>query len=147
MASVASLRHAEPQDAPALSELLGELGYPAAPEEIPARLGALEEHWGAIAFVAETEGRVVGVITCHVFPAIHSTPPVAWLTALVVSSAVRGRGIGRQLVARVERWAAERGAAKISLTSGLHRKEAHKFYESIGYAHSGVRLTKTLTPL
>lgn len=140
-----TLRLASAADADALAQLLGELGYPAEARELPARLDALEQHPGAVAFVAESGGRVVGVVTCHVIPAIHSTPPVAQLTALVVSESARGRGVGRLLVARVEEWAAQRGAAKISLTSALRREAAHRFYEGIGYTRTGLRLAKDLT--
>ena len=120
---------------------------------VPARSGertlrlyvALLES-GAVAYVAELDGALVGVITGHAMAAIHSTPTVAWLTALVVTKTARGKGVGRRLVERLEQWAVERGAAKISLTSALHRSEAHAFYEGIGYARTGVRLTKNIGP-
>ena len=85
---------------------------------------------------------VYGVITGHIFPTLHSREPVAWLTSLVVSENVRGMGVGAMLVAELERWAKESGAARVSLTSGLAREGAHRFYERLGYKQSGVRLTK-----
>ena len=141
---MATLRAASAADAGALSALLSDLGYPAAADEIPKRLAALEGHPGAIAFVAEAEGRVIGVVTAHVFPAIHSKPPVAWLTALVVGQDSRGRGVGKLLVSRAEEWARAQGAAKLSVTSGLQRADAHAFYDGLGYERSGLRFTKPL---
>jgi GNAT superfamily N-acetyltransferase len=88
---------------------------------------------------------VTGVATGHVFHSIHSTPIVAWLTTLVVHERHQHSGIGRQLAAAVEDWARERGASRISVTSGKHRDGAHVFYEKIGYERTGVRLTKALT--
>lgn len=131
-------------DAEAISLLLGQLGYPSAADEIPLRLSALQTHPGAAAFVAELDGRVVGLVTSHVTPFIHATPPTAWLTSLVVAEEARGKGIGRQLVARAEEWARAHGAKRISLTSALHREAAHAFYKELGYTHTGVRLTKML---
>lgn len=94
--------------------------------------------------VAELIGRVVGIVTVHMIPSIHLTPPVALLTTLVVAESARGRGVGTVLVRRAEAWARARGAVRISLTSGLHRDRAHAFYESLGYERTGVRLTRPL---
>ena len=130
-------------DAPALSRLMEELGYPSEVNDIPRRLTALERHPGVLTLVAELHGRVVGAMTVHVYPAIHVTAPVAQLTVLVVADELRGRGIGRELVARAEEFAREHGATRISLTSALHRTAAHGFYKLLGYEHTGVRLVKT----
>jgi GNAT superfamily N-acetyltransferase len=138
------LRAASRGDAKPLAKLLGELGYPTDSKAIPARLRLLDGHAGAMAYVAELNGAVVGVVTVHVFPVVHSTPPAAWLTALVVDEKARGKGVGQKLVAHAERWAAEHGATKISLTSALRREQAHAFYKALGYEHTGVRLTKAL---
>ena len=138
------IRAAAASDAPSLSVLLGELGYPADSAAIPARLAALEQSGVAAAFVAELDGAVIGVATVHVVPAIHSSPPAALLTALVVAERSRGGGAGRALVGAAEEWARARGAVRIAVTSALHRIEAHGFYERIGYARTGVRLGRQL---
>lgn len=138
------VRSPEPGDADAVAELLGELGYPASAADVARRLERLVGQGHAIALVAELDGRVVGVVTGHLFQSIHATPVTAWLTTLVVSSAARSRGVGRRLAAAVEDWARQAGVARLSVTSGIHRDDAHAFYERIGYTRSGVRLTKTL---
>lgn len=124
---------------------MGELGYPMTAEELRPRLRALGSHPGAIAFVAELQGRVVGFAQVHVFPSLHLLAPAAWLTALVVAGEARGTGIGQQLVAHAEHWVKEQGATKLSLTSAVHRKDAHGFYTALGYAQTGVRLTKVFS--
>jgi GNAT superfamily N-acetyltransferase len=138
------LRNAKKTDAAAISALLGQLGYPAQSKEIPARLRALGGHPGSMTCVAELNKKVVGVMSAQVFPAIHTSEPVAWLTALVVDEAARGVGVGQQMVAYAEAWAAGQGAAKLALTSALHRERAHSFYKALGYQHTGVRLAKPL---
>ena len=139
-----AVRSARPSDCEVIADLLGQLGYPTAPGEAEARLASLNEHRHAVAIVAEVQGRVVGLVTAHVFPSIHDTPPAAWLTTLVVDEAHASQGLGRQLCVAAEEWARNRGAVRISVSSGKHRDEAHAFYERIGYQPTGLRLTKKI---
>ena len=53
-------------------------------------------------------------------------------------------GIGRQLLKEAERRARSGGAARIELTSGSQRTEAHAFYRACGYKDSSVRFVKQL---
>jgi len=138
------MRAPTPDDAEAIAELLGVLGYPATPGEARERLARLDELETATVVVAEADGRAVGLVTGHVFPAIHASATVAWLTTLVVSDRYQHRGIGAQLTAVIEDWARAKGAVRVSLTSGLQRHEAHVFYEHLGFERTGLRLTKAL---
>ena len=145
MADAITIRAAAPSDAPILCELLSELGYPASESEIPARLGELAVFPRAAALVATNGyGEVVGLATAHIFPSIHDNGPVAWLTTLVVLEDARGAGIGSALVRHVEQWAVQNGARRLSVTSGMHRKATHEFYENRDYQNSGLRFTKKL---
>jgi predicted N-acetyltransferase YhbS len=139
-----TIRSAQPSDATVISGLLGQLGYPADAADIPQRLRRLAEHRHAVVLVAVDGDDVVGVITSHVYPSLHSATPVAYLTSLVVAESHRGKSIGSQLTARVEEWAREQGAARLSVTSALHRVETHGFYERLGYDRTGVRFAKKL---
>jgi len=139
-----AIRGARPDDAPSLSVLLAQLGYPAAAEEIPERLMAMVEFPGALALVAVEGEHVVGLMTAHIIPAIHASEPVALLTSLVVADSHRGRGIGSRLVSEAERWGAGHGAVRLSVTSGVQRVDSHRFYEQRNYQRSGFRFTKSL---
>ena len=138
------IRAATAQDAPRLAILLRQLGYPAAPEDVVARLSRLESCGYAVASVAEIDGAVVGLGTGHVLPSIHATPLAAWLTTLVVDQRFIGMGVGKALTGAIEAWARSRGAIRLSVTSGQHRDGAHAFYEHVGYERTGVRFTKAL---
>src|SRR3954464_13467144 len=133
------IRPATADDAIALGRLLGQLGYPTDPEEIPGRLDKLYARPGNAGLVAESDGEVVGALTVHMFPSLHTSEPIAWLTAVVVDEKARGQGIGAAMVTKAEEWAIEHGARRISLTSALHRTRAHKFYKDLAYEHTGVR--------
>jgi GNAT superfamily N-acetyltransferase len=138
------IRDAAIEDAIPLERLLDQLGYRVSPEEVVKRLLRLRDFGSAIARVAEVDGRVAGLVTCHVFPTIHSPGPVALLTTLVVDEELGRRGVGRALTASAEEWAGARGASRIVVTSATHREPAHAFYEGIGYERTGVRFGRKL---
>lgn len=144
MTASSRIREASESDATALVDLLDQLGYPSAAEEIQLRLRSIARFPLARAWVAEESG-LVGLATCHMLPSVHASAPVAWMTTLVVDAKCRGRGIGRGLVEVVEAWAHANGAVRISLSSGVQRDSAHSFYARIGYAQSGIRFTKSLS--
>jgi predicted N-acetyltransferase YhbS len=145
MPDVITIRVAAPSDAPTLCELLEQLGYPATESEIPGRLAAFASFPNAAAFVATNGfGEVVGLVTAHLFPSVHDNDPVAWLTTLVVLEDAREAGIGSALVRHVERWAAQKGVRRISVTSGNQRKATHAFYEKRDYENTGLRFGKKL---
>src|SRR5438105_1957386 len=121
MASAVAVRPATPDDAASIASLLGQLGYPSSAEDVVVRLDRLEAFRDATALVAELDGQVIGVVTCHVFPSIHAPAVVAWVTTLVVDEQHFQKGVGRRLIAAVEQWARDRGAERISVTSGKQR--------------------------
>ena len=139
-----TIRPALAGDAERLATLLTQLGYRAAPTAIPARLGALQAA-GGIALVAVTDGgRVVGAASGARLVTLHADRPTAYITALVIDEGCRRQGVGRQLVAALERWARDSGCHRISVTSAEHRSDAHIFYPSCGFPYSGRRFTKVL---
>jgi GNAT superfamily N-acetyltransferase len=139
-----AVRPASDADASAIAELLGHLGYPAAADAIPARLDRLRGGGDAEAFVADEQGRVVGVATVHARDVLHHAIPVVQLTALVVAPDDRGRAVGRALVGEVERWARAHGADRLVVTTALHRADAPRFYERLGFEHTGRRYVRRI---
>ena len=62
----------------------------------------------------------------------------------MVTPLAQGLGIGRSLLKEAERRARSGGAARIELTSGSQRTEAHAFYRACGYSDGTVRFVKPL---
>ncbi len=52
---------------------------------------------------------------------------------LLLDPAVRGRGLGRRLMAAFERWAAGRGARRVMLSVVHENASALRFWAAIGY--------------
>jgi ribosomal protein S18 acetylase RimI-like enzyme len=94
--------------------------------------------------VAEVEGRIVGLASVHVSLTLEYDEPAARLTAIVVASTHRRRGIGEALVAEVERHARERRCALLFLTTAERRRGAHAFYRRLGFEETGRRFAKSL---
>lgn len=137
------VRTATPEDAAAVAYCLAELGYGTPEELVRSRLIDFAADADDRAFVAEDpSGSVLGVASAHRLPLFHISGYLVRLTALAVSSAAQGAGVGRMLVAAVEAWAWSAGARRIEVTSGDHRPEAHAFYQTVGYAIDERRFVK-----
>ncbi|MUL37144.1 GNAT family N-acetyltransferase [Gloeocapsopsis dulcis] len=54
---------------------------------------------------------------------------------LVVDENYHGSGIGRQLLLQIEQWASQQGCESVYLRSNIIRKQAHVFYEKMGYSY------------
>lgn len=121
------------EDAGAVEELAGQLGYARTPEEVSAWLARPPEVWGRqMAFVACDEGLVVGWVEVSVVQPLQSAAH-GLIGGLVVREGVRGGGIGRRLRERAEAWAWEQGVEEMVVTSRSTRHAAHRFYLRDGY--------------
>jgi GNAT superfamily N-acetyltransferase len=139
------IRSATPGDAPAVASLLRQLGYPATPEQAAPRLARAMDDPRRAVFVAEREGRVVGLCVAETRHVINRDEMSAVLATLVTDESVRGQGAGHALVRHFEDWARRQGAISASLTTALHREEAHGFYETCGWTRTGWRFGRDLS--
>jgi GNAT superfamily N-acetyltransferase len=138
------IRTAGHYDAEAMAGLLGELGYPTTKGALPERLRALESEGSTVFLAVTDDGAVHGLASVARHATIHADAPVAYITALVTAATARGKGVGRALVDAAERWARQKGCAKLTVTSAEHRADAHAFYPACGMPYSGRRYTKVL---
>jgi len=89
---------------------------------------------------AKEEGRLVGSlagIVCH--DLIGSCIPFMVIENVVVAEDRRHRGVGRQLMLAVERFARARGCRYLMLVSARTREWAPAFYHSLGYGSAPYR--------
>ncbi|MBO8173320.1 MAG: GNAT family N-acetyltransferase [Bacillaceae bacterium] len=52
-----------------------------------------------------------------------------WVYDLVTDQTRRSKGYGEKLLQYIETWAKEQGCETVALSSGLQRRDAHRFYE------------------
>lgn len=127
------IRLAARNDAAALASLAEELGYPTSPSEIGERLSALSASPNDAVFVAVLGLTPVAWIHVTTVTLLESERH-AEIRGLVVTSSLRARGLGAQLVARAEEWARAQGVSRIRVRSNAVREQTHRFYERLGYA-------------
>jgi len=120
-------------DAAAVKPLLDQLGYALEPAEIERRITRIAGAAGHCQLVAEDDAGTPTALL-HVYGrAALEKPPEAVVQALVVRDGVRGRGLGRAMMAVAEKWAAAQGYRYVSLGSQVDRDAAHAFYRRLGY--------------
>ena len=111
------------------------LGYDSTLEKVTAQIDKFKQpDSGHFCFVYEEDqtGNILGYVEAEAYESIYSDPGLNVLGLAVFPSA-QGRGIGRQLMERVETLARTHNYSFIRLSSASHRKDAHVFYEHIGY--------------
>ena len=138
------LRVAMPADADDVARLLTEMGYPCEIDDALERIGAILDNDRQVVVVARRDGAVSGLIALDFMYYLPLGTTTCRVTALVVNATAQGLGIGRALLKEAERRARVGGAARIELTSGSQRTEAHAFYRACGYSDGTVRFVKSL---
>lgn len=137
------IREAQPSDAEDLAGLIELLGHQVDADGVGRRMQRLSSD-DLPQLVATEGGRVIGLCGLHRMAAIHRERPVGRVTILVVAPQWRGRGVGRMLVETAEAQLADAGCGMIEVTSNDRLVEAHRFYESVGYAPTSRRFAKQL---
>ncbi len=137
------IRSAQDSDAPAIASLLAELGYPNSLGFVSHKIQQLSQDVKDQILVAATRSEVVGVLSLHVLPLLHEEGNLCRVTALVVTGQCRGKGIGRKLMAHAETVAKANECVRMEITSADDRREAHGFYQRIGYEEVSRRFVKS----
>lgn len=140
----ADLRSATLIDADDVGALLTELGYPCDTRDARHRIASIIDNDRQALIVARCDGVVRGLIALDFMYYLPLDTTTCRITALVVSSEAQGRGLGRQLLREAERRARAGGAARLELTSGSQRTDAHDFYKACGYSDGTLRFIKRL---
>lgn len=93
--------------------------------------------------VAELNGEIVGTLQITFTPSISfQGGKRATVESVRVDEKHRGRGIGKELMKWAINRAREENCVAVQLTTNAERKDAHRFYENLGFkgSHLGMKL-------
>ncbi|HEV8631489.1 MAG TPA: GNAT family N-acetyltransferase [Thermoanaerobaculia bacterium] len=104
----------------------------------------------AAVFVSPAARGLAGFLEVALRPWQEGCPgsPVAYVEALYVAPAERGRGVARVLLEAAEAWARDRGCRAIAADTPDGNQAGRATHRQLGYAEAGmrVRMIKTLLP-
>ena len=93
--------------------------------------------------IAEIDGTAVGTLQTTHIPGIAGLGKTRCLIEAVhIAPACRSRGYGSQMIGWAVNEARRAGCGVVQLTSNKRRKDAHRFYERLGFSasHEGFKL-------
>lgn len=89
--------------------------------------------------VADMNGEIIGTLQLMFLPHLsHQGGTRAQIASVRVAERYRGQGIGTDMMKWALERARERGCYLMQLTSHNSRKDAHRFYEKLGFEKSNV---------
>ena len=129
----------EEEDLPQLENLYRELiDRDTNPEGMRTVYAAMKDNPDYFVLVAKEGGNVVGsVMGVLCLDLFGKCNPFMVVENMIVSGTVRRSGTGTLLMRELERLARERDCHYMMLLSNSRRKDAHAFYEKLGYDPSG----------
>ena len=139
------IRAACTSDAAALAGLMCELGYQTSKSEMQSRLEKILPDPHYCTLVAVAEDRVCGMIGAFACYSFEHNDLGGRILALVVTKGSRRSGVARRLIAAAENDFVQRNITRIAVNTRFERKDAHVFYERVGYRRNGFRFVKKLS--
>jgi GNAT superfamily N-acetyltransferase len=136
------IRKAELEDLPAILSLYSEIDFPGEEslslEKARYRFLRIQSYPDYSIYVAVHEGLIVGTFALLIMDNLaHSGASSGVIEDVVVGKEWQHRGIGKQMMDHVMRRCREAECYKLTFSSNAVRKEAHKFYESLGFKRHG----------
>lgn len=96
------------------------------------------------ALCAEINGQIVGFCSFAIRNSLWQESHMGHICELIVGKPFRGQKIGTELIKKAGSVAKKRGCKKIELDSAFHRKEAHSFYEKLGFENRAYLFSKDI---
>ncbi|WP_342084091.1 GNAT family N-acetyltransferase [Dyadobacter sp. OTU695] len=93
-------------------------------------------------FLAEQDGKPVGMVSCHIQPLLHHAALISEIQEMYVEPDYRSQKIGNALMRHVTAFAKGEGAIQMEVTSRATREQAHRFYQREGFEKSHVKLVR-----
>lgn len=134
------IRAAQLSDIPALTALLHQLfsiEQDFTPDADKQRAGLellLQNPERATVLVAQSAtGEVIAMVSAQLVISTAQGSPSAWIEDMVVDSAWRSQGLGRQLLTAILQWAKLHGASRAQLLVDMDNPPALAYYDHLGW--------------
>ncbi|TWD79670.1 L-amino acid N-acyltransferase YncA [Kribbella amoyensis] len=130
------IREARPADYAAIMRLYQEL-HPndPVPRDAADVFTRILNSPGLHLFVLELDGDVVASTYLNVIPNLtRAAAPYAVVENVIVTTARRGTGLGKQLMAATLQAAWDAGCYKVMLATGSQKPSTHAFYRACGFS-------------
>ena len=89
-------------------------------------------------YVAEQDNKIVGTFALLIMDNLaHRGEPSSIVEDVVIRNDLQGKGIGKEMMNYAMEVSRKKGCYKMVLSSHLRRKNAHVFYESLGFRKHG----------
>ena len=86
-------------------------------------------------FGAVENGKVVSTCYCVIIPNLTNfCQPICFVENVVTDKKHRNQGLGKKVIDKAIETAKKNNCYKVILLSGIARKEAHQFYENLGFS-------------
>lgn len=136
-----SVRHARRHDIPSLVTLLQELfsieqDFKFDPDKQTKALQLLLSDNRCCVFVALYKSKVIAMCSLQVVISTAEGGYVGLIEDLVVVSEHRGKGIGKQLLSFMEKWAEHRGLLRLQLLADSDNQKALEFYNAVEWSNT-----------
>lgn len=129
------IRRAVADDAPVIESLYRELVSDPLIRVLPEQVAALHDSAASFLLVAEADGMVCATALLTICPDVmYHTQAFGVVENVVVTGAMRGRGLGFRLLEHVEHLARACDCTKLMLLSSTAREGAHAFFRRCGFA-------------
>ncbi|CAM4519067.1 GNAT family N-acetyltransferase [Paenibacillus typhae] len=114
------------------------------PKEYVEAFEKIEQQIGNSIIVALDNNKVIGCLQLTIIPGISRLGSIrAQIEGVRIDRGYRGKGIGESLLRYALDEAKTMGCKMIQLTTDKKRKDAHRFYERLGFvaSHDGMKLS------
>lgn len=85
----------------------------------------------SIKVARNSKGKVIGMVTAQLVISTAQGTPSAWIEDMVVDTAYRERGVGKQLLQKVLDWAKTKGATRAQLLVDITNTDALGYYDHL----------------
>jgi GNAT superfamily N-acetyltransferase len=137
-----TIEHIKQKDLPDLAKLYELLSRMASDIQKMEKIYALlikNPHYfllGAYSKENKLVGTIMGLLC---YDLVFECQPIMFMENMVVDRNYQNKGVGKKLLSRLEEIAKEHDCLFIEFCSSMFRKEAHGFYESMGYKNDAVK--------